>query len=652
MSASSEEMGAGSLETAALEEQVSGPGDIRAWQQQLLRIVLRAAVVVGIFVVLAGSYDAFLHQDWWVIAAYWAAFGLVVLVLLWRTAPYALQAWAMVAFVYVVGVVDFVVHGTGGSAWIFMWIMPLVAGIFVGRRASIVALVLAVLTVAGFGVVYNRGLLASPGNASVADPFMLVIPFLVGAFLGRRASIPALVLATLAMAGLGVAFSTGLLTIPGNPPVAEPGRWIAGTLALLFLGILIVVSLDFVVPRFAAALGQNRRLVQKLEERPEHLEEQVAQRTTHLSRRVAQLETAAHVARDAMAIQDLEELLAKTVDLIVEKLGFYHARIFLLDQEGEYAELRAASSEGGQRILDQGYRLKVGNGGIVGQVVAQGEARVALDVGADAVVFDDPDLPDTRSEVALPLHVWGDVIGALDVQSTESNAFDQGDVDILQTLADQVSVAISNARFLRRAQESLDAERRVYGEWSLEAWRDLRHARPSLRQRYDPQGLLSADGHWREEMKLAVLEGRAIPGWAGPAATLSIPLRVREQVIGVIDAHKPVGAGNWTEEEAALLQTLVDQLAVALDSARLYQDTQRRATEDRLVGDITSRIRETLDVDTVLQTALREMARALGVSKAEVRLRSGTGGSRAGHRPVEPGQGSGLTKETDHVGQL
>lgn len=627
MSASSEETGAGALVTAALEERVPGANNIRAWQQQLLRIVLRAAVIVGIFVVLAGSYDAFLHQDWWVIAAYWAAYGLVVLALLWRTAPYALQAWAVVGFIYVVGVVEFVVHGTGGSAWVFMLLMPLVAGIFLGRWASIVALVLAALTVAGFGMASSRGLLASPENVTVADPFMLIIPFLVGVFLGRRASFPALVLATLAMAGLGLAFGTGLLTIPGNPPVAEPGRWIAGTLAFLFLGILIVVSLDFMVPRFTAALGQSRRLVQELEDRPEHLEAQVAQQTADLSRRVAQLETAAQVARDAATIHDLEQLLAETVVLIAEKFDFYHAGIFLLDREGEYAELRAASSQGGQRMLEQGYRLKVGEGGIVGQVVVQGEALVALDEGADAVVFDDPDLPDTHSEVVLPLCDGGGLIGALDVQSTQSNAFDQEDVGVLQTLADQVAVAISNARLFRRAQASLEAERQAHGEVSLEAWRDLSRARPSVRQSYDPQGLLPADGHWREEMKLAIREGRAIPGRAGPAATLSIPLRVREQVIGVIDAHKPVGAGNWTDEDAAILQTLVDQLAVALDSARLYQDTQRRSVQDRVISQVTTRIRESLDVRRVLETATDELYESLGLDKVVIRLAPGEDGS-------------------------
>jgi GAF domain-containing protein len=557
--------------------------DIRTFQRQLLRGVLRVAAIVGLLVVLAGSYDAYIYQSWWTCGMYWAAYGLVLLFLFWRGAPYALQAWVVVGLVYVIGVSDFVEDGTGGSARVFM----------------------------------------------------LIMPFLAGVFLGRRASITTLVLATLTMAGFGAAFSTGLLVVTENPSAAEPGRWIAGTLALLFLGVLIVVSLNFLIPRLTDTLYRTRTLVLELEEQRGQLEHQVAERTVDLARRGAQLETAAQVARDAVAIRDVEVLLVETARLISERFGFYHTGIFLLDEASEYAVLRAASSDGGQRMLARGHQLKVGEVGIVGYVARQGEPRVALDVGKDAVFFDNPDLPETRSEVALPLRVRRQVIGVLDVQSTEPNAFSQEDVAVLQTLADQVAVAISNARLFQRAQESLEAERRAYEELTRMAWQDLIQSQPGLGQRYDPQGILSAEGQWRQEMKRAVQEGRAIPGQNGSAATLAIPLKVREQVIGVLDAHKPAGTGDWTEEEVALLQTLVDQLAVALDGARLYRDTQRRAVQDRVVGQVATRMRESLDVDRVLETAADELYSALGLDKVVIRLAPEEDGSSVGQR--EPG---------------
>jgi GAF domain-containing protein len=143
-------------------------------------------------------------------------------------------------------------------------------------------------------------------------------------------------------------------------------------------------------------------------------------------------------------------------------------------------------------------------------------------------------------------------------------------------------------------------------------------------------------GDWRDEMVEAMKGGRAVAGQDDPGPTVAIPLKVRGQVIGVLDAHKPAGTGGWTDDEVSLFQALVDQLGVALDSARLYQDAQRRATEDRLIGEITARLRATLDVDTVLQTAVREMGTALGIEKVVVRLQSP--GSGDGQEPLPEGQ--------------
>jgi GAF domain-containing protein len=168
-------------------------------------------------------------------------------------------------------------------------------------------------------------------------------------------------------------------------------------------------------------------------------------------RRTVQLEAASEVARDTTAILDVDQLLDETVHLISKQFGFYHAGVFLVDERGEYAMLRAASSEGGQRMLERDHKLAVGKIGIVGYVTATGEPRIALDVGKDAIHFVNPDLPNTRSEMALPLISRGRVIGALDVQSTDEAAFSEDDVAVLQTLADQLATAIENARLYEQA---------------------------------------------------------------------------------------------------------------------------------------------------------------------------------------------------------
>jgi len=173
------------------------------------------------------------------------------------------------------------------------------------------------------------------------------------------------------------------------------------------------------------------------------LEQRVLQRTD-------EIRLAAEVARDATAIQDIERLLDEAVHLISERFGYYHTAVFLLDEDREYARLRAASSEGGQRMLRRGHILPVGKTGIVGYVTEEGILRVAQDVRKDAQHYANPDLPDTKSELTLPLNVSGVVIGALDVQSQQLDAFSEGDVLILEIVVDQLAVAIENARLLRR----------------------------------------------------------------------------------------------------------------------------------------------------------------------------------------------------------
>jgi GAF domain-containing protein len=295
----------------------------------------------------------------------------------------------------------------------------------------------------------------------------------------------------------------------------------------------------------------------------------------------------------------------------------------LLDESRAYAVLRAASSDGGQRMLARGHRLRVGEVGIVGYVAGTGQPRIALDVGEDAVYFDNPDMPETRSEAALPLVSRGNIIGALDVQSVEPGAFGQEDMSVLQILADQLAAAISTAQLLQRVEQSQEAEQRAYGEMTLEAWRDLLRRGQELGGRYDPDGVLPRDGRWRREMGWAFQQGKAILGQDGPGPSLAIPIKIREQTIGVLDARKPTGGDAWTEAELSMLQALVEQLGAALEGARLYQDTLRRAAQDRVVSQAATRMRESFDLGRVIETAADEVYSTLGLDKVVIRLTSG-----------------------------
>jgi len=368
------------------------------------------------------------------------------------------------------------------------------------------------------------------------------------------------------------------------------------------------------------------------------LEQRVVDRTADLERRSSYLQASAEVGRAVGSILDVNVLTAQVVELIRERFELYYVGMFLTDPAGEWAMLRAGTGEAGQAMLARGHRVKVGQG-MVGWSIAHAEARVALQAEADAVRLVTPELPGTRSEAALPLRSRGQVLGALTVQSTEAEAFDPDAVAVLQTMADQVAVALDNARLFAESQSALESARRAYGEVSREAWGDLLRGRQEWGYRYMLGAVepTARGGIWPAEMAQAAETGQSVEGSAadvgsGPGRrdgdraqgpTLAIPLKVRGQVVGVLSFRKDPDdpQQGWTVEEKALLEGLIDQVGAALDGARLYQATQQRAAQERLTSEVTARIRETLDMETVLRTAVQEVREALGLPEVVVRLR-------------------------------
>jgi GAF domain-containing protein len=299
--------------------------------------------------------------------------------------------------------------------------------------------------------------------------------------------------------------------------------------------------------------------------------------------------------------------------------------------------LQAGTGEAGRVMLERGHRIKVGEG-MIGWSVVNAQARIASQAEADAVRLSTPELPYTRSEAALPLRSRGRVLGALTVQSDQLAAFDQNTIVVLQTMADQVAVALDNARLFTASQEALEAERYAYGEMSREAWAELLGVRPDLSFRSDERGVTLVEDPWRPEMEQALQEEETIQGDGADAEgklTVAVPIKARGNVIGVLDTYKPADEGAWTPEEVVLLETLADQLGMALEGARLYQDTQRRAARERLTREITDKMRRATGVEDIVQTAVDELFSLLGTSRAFVRLGTAPPAQSDGERRQE-----------------
>ena len=377
------------------------------------------------------------------------------------------------------------------------------------------------------------------------------------------------------------------------------------------------------IDEFGLLAQTFNRMTEQLLELIGNLEQRVAARTKDLENRSNQLEAAAQVGRAASSILDVDELIRNTVELIRERFNLYYVGLFLVDEAQEYAVLRAGTGEAGRAMLARQHMIQIGEG-MIGWTVDNGLPRVAGEVGEDAMRKATAELPETRSEAAIPLRSRGQIIGAITVQSTREGEFDESTVAVLQTMADLVSVAIENARLFPESESALQSTRRAYSDLAHEDWINLLQSGSELSFRSDRRGTNPATGVWTPEMRQAWIEESTVVANHNEAEdevhTLAIPIKVRGNVIGVLQTHKNKPAGNWTQEEQAMLETILEQIGVALDSARLYQETQIQANNERMIGEISARMRQTLDIETVLQTAARELRSALDLAEVEIRM--------------------------------
>jgi len=342
-----------------------------------------------------------------------------------------------------------------------------------------------------------------------------------------------------------------------------------------------------------------------------HLQQQVEERTFELNKRATQLEAVSSVARTIASVQDISTLLPAITKLVSQQFGFYHVGIFLLDTQRQNVILRAANSPGGLRMLSREHTLPLDSHSIVGYSTLRGEPRIALDVGADSVYFDNPDLPNTRSEMAIPLRVAGEVMGSLDVQSTETNAFSQQDIGVLTTLADQIAIAIENSRLFGETKKALDESRVMFEQYTQQEWTSFARQAKARGFLFDGKHVVALDNTSRRDSIKAVIQTGSLSKEKA-SASVAVPIKLRGQTIGVLDVRAKNGQRSWKPDEIAMLQAAAERAALALENARLIESAQRRAARERAIGDISTRIGAVSNLESILQTAVEELGRKIG----------------------------------------
>jgi len=393
-----------------------------------------------------------------------------------------------------------------------------------------------------------------------------------------------------------------------------------GASAYVLVGIVIlwlafsVLSPDqglfaLVVMGFAAILTISNALLRERDqvalERQSHELERISERLTNeIGSRTSSILLMAEIGKVITASRNLEQLLQRVVDMIVERMDYYHAQVFLLDDAREYAVLRTSTGPAGLKLLARGHKLAVGSRSVIGQVTSIGKAVVAQDTDMDPVHRRNELLPNTRSELALPLQVGGRILGALDVQSIHPNAFDETVITIFQTMADQLAIAIENARLFERAQRDLAEIELLNKRITGEAWHRYAAGRRQLGVQTTPEGLRPIEGESKENTD---------------ASGLSLPLQVHGKTIGVLDLI-PRDGQPPDEEMRQMLEAVAERVAMALDSTRLSEQSLIAADREQILSRLSASLQATTDLNVILRIAAEEASRALGSTRGFVHL--------------------------------
>jgi GAF domain-containing protein/HAMP domain-containing protein len=355
------------------------------------------------------------------------------------------------------------------------------------------------------------------------------------------------------------------------------------------------------------------------------LENRVAERTKDFERSALELETIAVVTREISIIRDMDTLLKVSVDLIRERFEYYHVGIYLIEERTEFAFLRAASGAAAEQLLDEKYKVRVGQTGLVGNVTRAGYA----DMATGAIHFDNPMLPETQSQIVLPLRNHNITIGALDIQASTPAAFAKKDVQIFQTLADQLSAAIENAQLSQKIEGSLAQLTAVNRLQTQQMWQAAINQQERPSYEYDGLQIRAVPNNLPDDLLKKLENGKPVminennQDNSGQEKTaLLIPLVVLGQVIGVIGLEQENPDHKWTDQELAIAQAAANRAGLTLENARLIEESQRRAIKERTIFESTARIGSALNIENILQTTVEELEKVLSGSEVILQFQS------------------------------
>ena len=506
----------------------------KKWREGLVRPILNITLVFGFIALVAGIIT---NQSITTTLIFIGAYISVVVITV-IPMPFWLRTGIILLVIYALGLNELFLLGIEGDGIFFFLALIILATMFYATRGGMVAIAVSLLT---FGIM---------AWLSLSGRFIFLSPIVVP---------------------------------------AKWADWLSNSAVTLLFGAIVIVGFQLLDAEYLKSEKKTEEAKGELENQTTVLEDRVAERTL-------QFKAVNEVGRVASSVLDPNELISQVVNLITDQFGYYYTALFLVDSSMRWAELKNATGEAGRVLRENKHRLEVGGKSMVGTAISTQSPRVALDAGAETTRFQNPLLPYTRSEIALPLIVGDRVLGALDVQSTRQGAFGPQEIDMLQNMADRVSIALENARLFHQVQQNLDEIQAIQKQYTTQSWK----------QEADTEELHYEVGDEDSREKENELE---------------VPLAMRDGVIGkiMLDSDE-----EWTPEQRNLIESIAAQASLALENARLVKEGQSIATREHLISEISGKIWSSATVDGILRTAVQELGRALDVSEATIELNMDT----------------------------
>ncbi len=439
---------------------------------------------------------------------------------------------------------------------------------------------------------------ATTGLEGNGELYLLAFIALMTILLGWKAGLFSLISTHLVFIVLGFLIVQNRIVLPaGMDALAKNDvtEWVKAGVFMTVVASTITFALGMLIRGLETSYFRAEKLSQTLLSEQVSLQARVDQRTNEIKSRMQQILTASEVSQIIVSQHDPDQLLPKIVDLLHDRFNLYYVGVFILD-DANNAVLRAGSGEAGKNMVAARHYLPADGASMIGWAITNNQTRIAQDVGAESVRFNNPYLPETRSELAIPIIRQEESLGALSIQSSAVNAFDQDDISVFEGIANALAIALENTRLFTQAQDALDEVRSLNRGYLTRAWSELANESGSLSFTYENY---QANNQLSENL-------------------VELPLSLRDQVIGSITLE--MENDTLTAEQQKFVDAITTQTALALENARLINETQRRATQEEILNDLTSDFSLATNIEDILKSALRHLNEIPAVSEASIQL--------------------------------